>query len=86
MKRQKIDLFEAVQLFRAYSIEPQVFNGYQLRLYDMETRHMYDWYHTTGSLVSYAKSGAHMILKKEGIIRDFEDVAQLIRNREDMLQ
>lgn len=86
MKRQQIDVLDAVRLFHAYSITAEVFNHYQLRLYDIESGNMWDWYHTTGSLVSYYDAGSKQLPKKERVIKNTEDVAIFIREREDMVK
>lgn len=80
-KRQKIDVLEAVKLFQAYSIKAKIFNFYQLRLFDIESGNRWDWYHTTGSLVSDRGHGE----KKMGVYRDVEDCALYIRRIEDMV-
>lgn len=82
MKRQQIDILQAVQIFGAYGINAKIFNSYQFRLFDDETGNIWDWYHTTGSLVADRGNGQ----KKHGVYRDIENCAIYIRRIEDMVK
>lgn len=77
-KKNKIDLKNVLELFKdGYSFMVKVMNFYQLRISMEESEMFFDWYHTTGSLVSNTK-GYH---KSEGIIKDPEDVAIFMKKR-----
>lgn len=74
-----INVRDAIEIFGAYSLIARPLNHYQLRIHDDETGHMWDWYHTTGSLVRTMEQGVY----KSATIRDAEDCAIFIRNKED---
>lgn len=42
---------EAHELFRAYGYRVKTMNWYQLRIWPEESKDMWDWYHTQGSVV-----------------------------------
>lgn len=71
-KRNYIDVSNAIELMRAgYGLKPKVFNFYQIRIHHEETKDIWDWYHTTGSLVRTADG----VPARDGTFDDAEDVA-----------
>lgn len=78
VRKNKIDLLESMQLFKAYGMRPRTMNFYQIRLLHEDSRNQWDWYFTTGSLVRNCK-GNHTSMGK---IFDPEDVAIFIRKKE----
>lgn len=77
----KIDLLESMRIFQAYGLKPHSINFYQIRLQDDESGHIWDWYHTTGTLVRVIDGSQ----KSAGIYRESEDVAIVVRRKEDAL-
>lgn len=79
MKRNKINVKDSIEMFSAYGLHAFAFNFYQIRITHLESRILYDWYHTTGSLVRYLENGS---IYKAAVIRVPEDVALFINNTE----
>lgn len=75
----KIIIKDDIELFGAYSIEGYELNYYTLRLSDRENNTMWDWYHTTGTLLRHDGSRWH----KQKSFRDVENCAEFIRKYED---
>lgn len=75
MKRNKnpniIYVPDALELLKAYGFEAIEFNHYQIRMWHDETKHMYDWYHTTGTLCAFPHGQCRKVQK----ILDAEAVA-----------
>lgn len=73
-----INVDDAVEILSAYGLRVEVFNYYQLRMWQEENGQMWDWFHTTGSLCGYRESMCH----KRAVIKNAEDVAIFIQNYE----
>lgn len=71
------------ELFAAYGIEVRELknNDYHWKLIADESKNVYDWYHTTGTLLFNTGLG----FKKFGRIKDPEDVANIINRYEETL-
>lgn len=73
----RIDKDQAIEIFEAYGYKAIHLNFYQIRIWPEESNDMFDWYHTTGSLV-VTKSG---FASKIGVYKDTEEVAEIIKNK-----
>ncbi len=72
-----IDVKESIQILKeGYSLHAVIYNSYQIRITDETLRFVYDWYHTTGSLVVNGRG----FIKNIGVITDPEEVAIMIKN------
>ncbi len=76
-KRNIINKKKAIELFEAYGIEVQELNDFTFRLFQGETKQMWDWYHTTGTLHKHI--GKPVLIGK---YFDIEDVALLVNKEE----
>ncbi len=51
-RKHYVNVAEATELFRdGYGLIPKTMNFYQIRLKHEESREMFDWYHTQGTVV-----------------------------------
>ena len=71
-----IDKAEAIEILSAYGYRAIHFNYYQIRIRPEESQDIFDWYHTTGSLVVTRQGFPHKI----GVYKDIEEVAEIIKN------
>lgn len=67
-----------IQMFNAYGIIAKVINYYHIKLRREESDVVYDWYHTTGSLVR----SHNKYFKSLGKYRNPEVIAVLIANED----
>lgn len=52
VRKYYVNVAEATELFRdGYGLIPKTMNFYQIRLKHEESREMFDWYHTQGTVV-----------------------------------
>lgn len=72
-KRNIINKDETLEILSAYGIEVQELNDFTFRLFQGETKQMWDWYHTTGTL--HKHEGKPILIGK---FFDVEDIALLI--------
>lgn len=71
-----INVQQAVEILQAYGFEVHIMNYYQIRLWDDETKDMWEWFHSTGTLCNYINDICH----KQDKIKNAEDVALHIKN------
>lgn len=50
MKKNKINVNEAMEVFKGYGFDAVIFNLYQIRIRHEEHKKFYDWYHTRGTI------------------------------------
>lgn len=74
----RINVTKAITIMEVYGLRAVSFNEYQVRIWHVETDHMWDWYHTSGKLGAY-RNGAYVPM---GVFTDPEDVAIFIRDEE----
>lgn len=73
-RKNKIDVEYSLCLLTDAGLEPQKFNEYQIRIFSKNENSMYDWYHTTGSLV-LTKNGKP---RSVGIVPTVERIINVI--------
>lgn len=66
-----INVGESLFMLQTYGLKADIFNDYQIRMFEDESGDMWDWFHTTGSLCSFKKG----LCRKVGIFKTAEDVA-----------
>lgn len=77
-RRNTINIADSLELLRSgYGLNAVKFNFYQFRITQEESDDVYDWYHTTGSLVVNRKG----YLKKIGVFLTPEEVAIIINKQ-----
>lgn len=76
-----IDIYKAIKLFNdGYGLDASEFNYYQIRIRYEESDMMWDWYHTTGSLVENRNGQGRRVGGASGqTFMDAESVALLIK-------
>lgn len=73
--RNRIDVDHALCVLTDAGYEPEAFNFYQVRVVSRKAGTMYDWFHTTGSLV-LTKSN---IPRKIGTLFEVEKLVEAIK-------
>lgn len=63
-RKYHVNVKETLEIFKAYGLIANTMNFYQIRLKQEESRAMWDWYHTQGTVV-VTKDGFPKRLKKE---------------------
>lgn len=75
MKKNKINVDEAMEVFEGYGFDAVIFNFYQIRIRHEEHKQFYDWYHTRGTLTMISSEKG---TKKITQIYEAEEVAEFI--------
>lgn len=76
-QKNRIDVKDSIDLFTgAYGLSVYKMNSYQFKIRSQESSSVFDWYHTTGTLMVQDRSGSFMRL---GVYKDAESVAEVIK-------
>lgn len=80
--KNRINEKESIELLeKGYDLNVRIMNYYQFRLTKVDVMDVYDWYHTTGSLVwNKHLNDGRVVFKRLGTITDVEDLAIFINN------
>lgn len=78
--KNRIDVQKARELFKGgYALFSRELNYFTLRLWSEESKSMFDWFHTTGTLAKVSDG----FYQKLGVLTDPEEVAILINKELD---
>jgi hypothetical protein len=65
--RNRIRVSQAVELFRAFGFSVRIPNSYTFLIYPEESEYHWDWYHTTGTVMSgkdkYSMTRSPIVIK-----------------------
>jgi hypothetical protein len=82
--KNKIDIKDVCELIDGYGLEYRIINHYHMHIYPMESDNIYNWYHTTGTVVLQVPLEGYKnnYYKSLGKFTNVEDVINLINKNE----